>query len=184
MSSSFCIAKPRGMWLTPLLVTTLWALAGCNQSDAQAQEDSITPKSSSQQAEGVQPAQAKQEEELSGEPSYAEAAFEAKLLPPETIVLNQPVIFRVTLAAQGGYKVNQEYPIKFAVRASPGVSPVKETVRKEDGKVEKMTAELPFAVTLTKAGKLQVGGKLSFSVCTDERCLIEKRDLLVSVDAK
>src|SRR5690606_18913365 len=102
---------------------------------------------------------------------------------PATIQAGVPLEFLVTLEAKGGYKVNDEYPLKFVVTQTAAVKAEKSTVRKEDGKLEKTRAELPVRVTLNAPGEHQVGGKLSFSVCTDERCLIEKRDLMVTVRA-
>jgi hypothetical protein len=51
----------------------------------------------------------------------------------------------------------------------------------------KVTAErsvLSIPVQAQAAGKATVSGTLSFSVCTDERCLVEKRELALNLEVK
>jgi hypothetical protein len=160
----------------------------CQNSDAQASKEiSPAPKS----AEGVRmdsnkgPAGSSDSAvpQAVGQPSYREAAFQLTLSPPETVEVGKPLVFQVVLEALGEYKVNEEYPIKFQFAARDGTKPVKMTVSREDAKLEKQRAELPLSVTIESAGKRQIAGKLSFSVCTEDRCLIEKRELAVDVDA-
>jgi len=121
--------------------------------------------------------------ELKGEASYSEDSFRLRLSAPAKVKAGELTEYVVTLEAGDGYKVNDEYPIKFKFAASAGVKPESETVRKAAAKVEKKKATMPVKATVAKPGKASIAGKFSFSVCTEERCLIEKRELLVSVDA-
>ncbi len=83
----------------------------------------------------------------------------------------------VHLAARAGFHVNLEYPITF--RPAPGaaggaaklaLSPATKAPCKESPKDAcAITLELPLP-----AGDAPVEGTLAFSVCTAERCLIEK----------
>ena len=41
--------------------------------------------------------------------------------------------------------------------------------------------DLTVAFTPESAGKKKIAGQFSFSVCTDDKCLIEKRDLALDV---
>src|SRR5690606_40800013 len=102
---------------------------------------------------------------------------------PCSVPVGQPLVFTIVLEAVGEYKVNDEYPIKFRFEEQAGIKPKKMTVLREEAKIEKQRAEMPLSVTVESAGKRKVSGRLSFSVCTEERCLIEKRDLAVEVDA-
>ena len=43
---------------------------------------------------------------------------------------------------------------------------------------------MSVAFTPESAGKHTVSGKLFFSVCNDDQCLVEKRDLALEIDAK
>ena len=156
---------------------------GCNQTDAGAQTEQPAAQVASTQPEPAPATAASGQAAQTGQEKYAEEAFIAQIVPPASLTAGTVAQFRILLEAQNGYKVNDEYPIKFVVQETPDVKPTKPTVRKEDGKVEKLRAELPVSVTVSKPGEHQVGGKLSFSVCTDERCLIEKRDLLITIGA-
>lgn len=171
-----------------VVTTASWggmALAGCNQNDARAEAErsSPGPVAAAVPEGAVSPSTPAPKAVPSGQSEVSEEAFIARLNLPATIQAGVPLEFLVTLEAKGGYKVNDEYPLKFVVTETAAVKAEKSTVRKEDGKLEKTRAELPVHVTLSAPGEHQVGGKLSFSVCTDERCLIEKRDLLVTVRA-
>jgi hypothetical protein len=177
--------------LALLLTTTFLSGAmalGCNQEDAKADNapgkpSSAAPSSVSPQPGGQPQPSAAEPAPKSGLPEYKEAAFNLTLSPPKSVKAGAPAEFTIVLSAQGGYKVNQEYPIKFQFNDEKGVTPQKKIVRKDDGQVEKSKATIPLTVTIQSPGKHSISGKLSFSVCTEERCLIEKRDLKLEVDA-
>lgn len=115
--------------------------------------------------------------------SYKEKAFALELVGPTAAKVGEVVKLEVHLEASAGFKVNDEYPLKFKFESAPGVTPKQEVVPRAAAKLEKTKATLPLEVTFTEAGKRAVIGRLSFSVCTAESCLIEKRDLRVEVDA-
>jgi hypothetical protein len=80
--------------------------------------------------------------------------------------------------------VNDQYPIKFKVKEAAGVKYPAAVVGKDKAKVEKQKATMPIAFVAESAGKQTVSGQFLFSVCTDENCLMEKRDLSLVVDVK
>lgn len=90
----------------------------------------------------------------------------------------------VVLEAKAPFHVNDQYPIKFKVKEGPGVKYSAAVVGKDKAKVEHMKATMPVAFVPESAGQHTVSGQLSFSVCTDENCLMEKRDLSLVVDVK
>ncbi len=115
--------------------------------------------------------------------SYDEEAFHVVLSAPQEIKSGQSTQFTLILKAKSGYKINPDYPLKFKFAPETGVSPKQEVVRKDQAKIEGKLAQLPLAATVEKPGKVKISGKIYFSVCTDERCLIEKRDLSILVNA-
>ena len=162
------------------IVLGLAVAVGCDRADAQTSE--VVAQENHQEAPPVGgtetvPAQA------AGQSSYNEEAFQLSFEAPPAAKVGVPLTLKVILVAKNGYKVNDEYPIKFKFDENAGVKAAKDTVRKEDAKLEKMRVELPMQVTIAGAGATSVSGRLSFSVCTEERCLIEKRDLKVNVNA-
>ena len=85
--------------------------------------------------------------------------------------------------AKGPFKVNDKYPYKFKVKDAAGLK-YPGPVIKEGVKLEKTRAVLPVPFTPESAGKKQIAGRFDFSVCTPERCLIEKRELALALDVK
>ena len=90
----------------------------------------------------------------------------------------------VSLKSKGEFHINDKYPIKFKGREGQGLSYTKAVVPRDDGKFAQKEGTLPIGFTPAKAGKAQVAGTFSFSVCTDANCLMEKVDLDLDVDVK
>ncbi|HXS17840.1 MAG TPA: hypothetical protein VN764_11660 [Polyangiaceae bacterium] len=165
------------------------ASSACNQNDARAAADQPSQQTNPEQAPAaVKPAAQEQptvdsQPALQSKPSYDEDAFTLTLTGPSAAKVGEPVKLLVTLSAKNGFKVNAEYPVKFRPVTAAGLLWAKETVGKDDGQVEKSKVVLPVELKLSQPGKFELAGKLSFSVCTEDRCLIEKRDLGVSITA-
>jgi len=88
----------------------------------------------------------------------------------------------VTVDAKGGYHINDKYPYRFKVAdpAPAGVKFPKPVVNRDDGTFTETKAVLRVPFVAETAGEAKVGGTLSFSVCSDEKCLIEKQALEAS----
>ncbi|HEY1533007.1 MAG TPA: hypothetical protein VGF76_03285, partial [Polyangiaceae bacterium] len=89
----------------------------------------------------------------------------------------------VVLSAKPPYHVNDKYPYKFKLKEAPGLSFASMIVTKDAVKFEPARATVPVAFT-PSAGKHTLSGQLSFSVCTADKCMIEKRDLALEIEAK
>lgn len=88
-----------------------------------------------------------------------------------------------------GHHWNEEYPAKvtFAAPAAPAAAkatPAKEQYSKAAGDfaVKDGAAALTVRLTGKQAGAQQLVAQARFSVCNDTTCLIEKKDIAVSVD--
>ncbi|HEY6079950.1 MAG TPA: hypothetical protein VIW29_14150, partial [Polyangiaceae bacterium] len=73
------------------------------------------------------------------------------------------------------------YPLKLKLKQTPGVKYENLTIGKDAAKLDTMKAVMPVSFTPDAAGKRTVAGQLSFSVCTEDKCLMEKRDLALEV---
>lgn len=95
-------------------------------------------------------------------------------------------VVAVTLAPKGSYHVNEKYPIKWkaAEPAPEGITYPKPILRKEDGQVSDKAASFNVPFVAAKAGKATLVGTLSFSVCSDANCLMERVELELEVEAK
>jgi hypothetical protein len=90
----------------------------------------------------------------------------------------------IVLEAKDPYKVNDKYPYKFKLADSDGVTYPDKIVTKDHVKLEHKKATMTVAFTPAGAGKKKISGVFHFSVCTEDKCLIEKRDLALDVDVK
>lgn len=167
---------------------TLAVAFGCDKADAQTDPQPEAVRTEGQPAASSAKTSVSAETsdapgKVAGQAAYNEEAFQLNFEGPSTTKVGAPLSLKVILVAKNGYKVNDEYPIKFKLDESSGVKSAKDTVRKEDAKVEKMRVEMPLQITIGQPGATSVSGRLSFSVCTEERCLIEKRDLKLTVNA-
>jgi len=93
----------------------------------------------------------------------------------------------VTINAKQGYKVNKQYPTKLKMAAPPaGVDYPKKTLKRDDGEWVNGAAAFRFRAPFKplQAGTYPIGAELKFSVCSEDRCVIQKHKLTVQVTAQ
>jgi hypothetical protein len=113
----------------------------------------------------------------------SDEAFSTWLQAESPAKAGGPITVEAVLTAKPPYHCNAEYPHKFKLNAAPaGLSYPEETVR--GMKVTPERSVLAIPVKAEAAGKPTISGTLSFSVCTAERCMVEKRDLSLALDVK
>ena len=116
---------------------------------------------------------------------FDEEAFSLKMVPAGPYEAGKPAEVKVELSAKSGFKCNDQYPYKFKAKESPGVEFTEAVVKKDAMKLEgKNKGVMTVAFTPTSTGKKTVAGQFAFSVCTDEQCLVERRDLALDIDVK
>lgn len=114
---------------------------------------------------------------VTGEP------FSAWLQAVSPLAAGSPATVEAVLVAKPPYHCNAEYPHKFKLGAPPsGLSYPQTTVKGMQVTAERSVLRIP--VVAQSPGPAQVTGTLQFSVCTDERCLIEKRELSLNLEVK
>lgn len=119
-----------------------------------------------------------------GTSKYDEGKFVLTLEPAGEVAAGKSGTVNVVLVANPPFHTNKEYPYKFKGKDADGVKFAAPVVSKDAAKLEEQRLTMPVAFTADKAGKATVAGQFAFSVCTDETCLIEKRDLSLTVDVK
>ncbi len=122
--------------------------------------------------------------EVQGAAKHSDSAFSVELTGPTSVAVGERASFVVTLRAGTGYKVNAEYPHKFKTQERSGITSTQKVIDKTMATITSDVATFPFEVVLTAPGQHTVAGQLAFSVCTAERCLIERRDVAVNTTAK
>jgi hypothetical protein len=120
-----------------------------------------------------------------GAAKFTDAAFDLTLEAPKaSLKAGQAGSVEIVLTAKAPFHVNDKYPIKLKLKETAGVKYENLTIGKDAAKVEAMKAVLPVSFTPDGAGKRTVAGVFSFSVCTEDKCLMEKRDLLLDVNVE
>lgn len=114
----------------------------------------------------------------------AEANFDLVIQPKGEYAAGQAAQAEIVLDAKGPFKVNDKYPYKFKLKEGAGLTYPSTVVGKDQVKLEHKRATMPVAFTADKPGKHTLAGQFSFSICTDDKCLIEKRDLALAVHVK
>ena len=100
----------------------------------------------------------------------------------EMYTVGEPANVEIVLNARGGFKCNDDYPYKFVAKEAPGMTYTTKVVKKDGIKVGEAESVMIIPVVPEAAGKQTVEGKFYFSVCNDETCLVEKKDLAFTVD--
>lgn len=108
-------------------------------------------------------------------------AFELTLRPVGTYHVGSAAKAEIVLVARKGYKVNDKYPTKFRFDPSSQVKLDDDVVQKDAFRIEGNRGIMTLKFTPHSAGKKKVLGEFKFSVCTNDRCLVEKRDLALTL---
>jgi hypothetical protein len=86
--------------------------------------------------------------------------------------------FGVLLAAQGGYHVNQDYPIQITLRGPAEVGLARtELGREQAAEFGEPRARFDVPFTATAAGQHRVLADVDFAVCTEENCMPDCRTI-------
>jgi hypothetical protein len=113
----------------------------------------------------------------------SEDAFSTWLQADAPVAAGKPSYVEAVVVANAPYHCNAEYPHKFKLNAAPpGVTYPEEVVRGMQISAERGVLRIPFSAG--QAGAATLSGTLSFSVCTEERCMVEKRELSLNLDVK
>jgi len=119
-----------------------------------------------------------------GSSRYDEAKFDLTAQPSGAYSAGKEGTVEIVLNAKAPFHANQQYPYKFKTKEAAGVKFAQPVFGKDAAKLEpsRVTMRVPF--TPDGAGQRTVSGQFAFSVCTEETCLMEKRDLALVVDVK
>jgi hypothetical protein len=115
-------------------------------------------------------------------PVVAGEGFAVHLEAQGAPTLGKASSVKVVLNAKAPFHCNDKYPYKFTPTANPSLTFSEAVARGMNIAPTEATMDVSF--TPTQAGALTVSGELSFSVCTDDRCLVEKQALSVVVNVK
>lgn len=112
-----------------------------------------------------------------GKPDYHEETFDLAMRQVGALTAGAAGSVEIQLSAKGGYHCNDKYPYKFRVDESEGVKFTAPVFTKEALKLEEMRATMKVDLTPETKGEKSIRGVFAFSLCSAERCLVEKREL-------
>jgi len=113
---------------------------------------------------------------------FSEVSFDLEIKPKGNYTVGQGAELEVVLAAKDPYHVNDKYPFKLKLEDTDGITYADKVVKKDAVKLEAKRAVMTVKFTPASKGKKHIAGQFAFSICTAERCLIEKRDLALDVN--
>ena len=113
-------------------------------------------------------------------------SFTLEVSPAQPIyAAGKPGELEIALESRGEWHVNEEYPIRVDLQAAPGVALPKAELVKEDAKefgLEKV--RFLAAVEPEATGEHEVTCDVSFALCTEENCILEKRTLAMTLEVE
>jgi hypothetical protein len=157
--------KRQQTWTVLAVLVSLTAVHACHHGPSQAAEASPAP------APSAEPKAAQ----------YHEDTFDLVIRPDGAFAAGKQGTLLVEVDAKGGYHCNDKYPYKFKVADSPGVQFAGPVFSKDAVTLETAKATMKVDLTPQTKGPKTVGGTFSFSLCSAERCLVEKRDLSLDI---
>lgn len=103
-----------------------------------------------------------------------------------TLEVGKEGALRVVVSGKNGFKFNKDFPIKLELTAPPeGLSAPKLLLKRDDGKLD-ADGKFTFLVPLlaSKAGEFSLEATLKFSVCNDDKCVVQRQTLRAKVTAR
>jgi hypothetical protein len=113
-------------------------------------------------------------------------SYAVEIKPVGTYAAGKEGNVEIVLTAKDPFHVNEAYSFKFRTPdpAPEGVKYPKPLLVRADGKFDEKTATFRLPFIASKAGKYNIGGTLSLSVCSSSSCLMERVELALDVDVK
>jgi hypothetical protein len=175
-----------------VVVLGTYLLFGCSKETPPAGEEprsasnAATPQASPKPGDAPSAAPAAAASEAAPAPTgaakFSDTGFDLSVEAPKaSLKAGQAGTVEIVLSAKAPFHVNDKYPIKLKLKETPGVKYENLIIGKDAVKLEPMKAVMPVSFTPDGAGKRTVAGQFAFSVCSEDKCLMEKRDLSLDV---
>jgi hypothetical protein len=162
--------RPRDLSLgRALSVCALAIVAGCKQAPGEA--PSAVASEVTLNAAAPNPVS----------PSVEEAAYSVSLATQGELKVGQAARAELVLRPKPPFHTNGEYPYKFKLDPNADLGLATETVTKEGANVTAELAVFPVVFTPKAAGNHTLSGLFAFSVCKDDQCLVERKQLALAV---
>ena len=169
------------IWTIVWILSLVVAMTGCKDSPPAPKHDH-SKHDHSQHEQAAAPDKA---DEPAG-PTIETGSFLLAVAPAQPkYAAGKAGEVEIALEGRGEWHVNQEYPIRVDLKAAPGVTIPKAELVKDDAK-EFGEEKVRFlaAVEPSAAGKHEVTCDVSFAMCTEENCILEKRTVAMELEVE
>jgi len=119
-------------------------------------------------------------------PKIETGSFMLEVTPAQpTYAAGKPGELEIALESRGEWHVNEEYPIRVDLEAGPEVTIPKAELVKDDAK-EFGEEKVRFLASVepSAAGEHEVTCDVSFALCTEENCILERRTLAMKLEVE
>ena len=170
------------IWPLLLILSFLVALSACERGAPAPKAGEHDHSKHHHDHAAADPPPAKKSDEPAG-PSIETGSFLLTVAPAQpSYAIGKAGEVEIALEGRGEWHVNQEYPIRVDLKAAPGVALKKNELVKDDAK-EFGEDKVRFlaAVEPSAAGEHEVTCDVSFAMCTEENCILEKRTVTMQL---
>lgn len=95
--------------------------------------------------------------------------------------VGKPAKVELLLEAKAPFKCNDKYPFRFQFKETAGVELTHPTVDAKFVEVSGAEARMTLPFIPLQRGRVRVEGTFHFSVCSVDKCLMEKQELGLEV---
>lgn len=166
-----------------IVLSSMFALAGCEQGAPAPKHDHSAHDHAHDHT--AEPAVENGTKEAPG-PAIETGSFHLAVAPaqPEYGVGKSGEL-EIALESRGEWHVNQDYPIRVDLKAAPGLQiPKPELVREDAKEFGDERVRFLAAVKPSKPGKHDITCDVSFAMCTEENCILEKRTVAMELEVE
>jgi hypothetical protein len=119
-------------------------------------------------------------------PKIETGSFLLEVTPAQpSYAAGKPGELEIALESRGEWHVNEEYPIRVDLKAPAGVAIPKAELVKDDAKeFNEEKVRFLAAVEPSAAGEHEVTCDVSFALCTEENCILERRTLAMKLEVE
>jgi len=171
-----------------VLIVTLFSLGACKKSPPtpEAKQDHAAHDHAAHDHAGHEAKPAAEEPAAPAGPKIETGSFSLAVAPAQAkYAAGKPGELEIALESRGEWHVNQEYPIRVDLKATPGVTfPKVELVKDDATEFGDEKVRFLAAVEPASAGEHEVTCDVSFALCTEENCILEKRTLAMVLEVE
>lgn len=176
-------------WIIVTWVAATFAIAGCDKGppapkhDHAAHDHAAHDHAAHDHGQPSEGASAKSEP---AGPTIETGSFALAIAPAaEGYAAGKPGALEIALESRGEWHVNQDYPIRVDLKAPDAVKlPKAELVKDDAAEFGDEKVRFTAAVEPSEAGEHEVTCDVSFAMCTEENCILEKRTVAMVLEVQ